>query len=134
MAEGRRVTSGLDEWIALYKDLGFKLYMAKSMYLGQSVAEYQRSKGKVSNRSAKRYGKRIRPAFDGVADAVAACQACRNSILDICAEESLDWAAIVEADEELKEFEQENREYVDVTSDEELLEVVSRWRPEGWTD
>lgn len=124
------MSSTLEQLVPIYKRAGQKLNWASQAYFSISLEAFVHSDGgALTSRKERRLAKRLRPALNSVADAVVDFQACRNTILQVCVEESLDWKATCEGDPELKMWEDRNQDYFEATSDEEVLEAVSRWRP-----
>ena len=119
----------LDDYPALFREWGEKLDTASHSYFAMNLAEFIDSQGKISERRNKRLAKRLKPVFNQVAEAAEMFRACRNTVLQICSEQGQDWQSVCNSDPELAMWEERNRDYFDVTSDEDVYEVVSRWRP-----
>lgn len=78
-------------------------------------------KPRWSSGSAQR---RAAEAFVNVADALVSCRACRDALLQSCAEEGVDWHGVCEANPDVALAERQSRGFLDVGAGEELWNLL----------
>jgi hypothetical protein len=104
----------------LFMELANLLFMAELKYKTVMLQEFRRFRGKVKRRSQKRIGE----AFDRLADTVVQFHGAYNALLTACAEQGVEWQALLEANPKLKSAVERNVDYLAVRSLHEVYEVI----------
>ena len=68
--------------------------------------------------------RRAAEAFVNVLDALVSCRACRDALLQTCAEEGVDWHSVCEANPDVALAERQIRGFLDLGAGEELWNLL----------